>query len=392
MITGRVDLRGGLHHAVHRVAYPVQLAAGMANCSALAKANNWATASPVSTPAGKSFRSSVTSRSVEVLPAPGPNDRSREQLRLVATFTRTRRVLSMTWLKWCTRASTTGSRRSRSTRSRTATRCRASCSTELHDGHRPAPRPSRRPGDRARATRARRSAPAPTSRSDRDAPADSRPFVDALERLMDTDRPTIAAVNGAVRAGGIGLMAACDLVVVHESTTFALHRGAHRRRRGDHLGADPAPRPRRQDRRGDAHRRAVRRRRGPLDRARHPRQPPTSTATVAELCAGIRAGRAAGRRRDEADARTRADAAARRRRSRRCARCPTSCSRARRGQGHGRRSPRSAPSSGTDRRLDRRSPGMLDPRSGGQFGCRGSTARSSGACQTSSTSSRRTVS
>ena len=54
------------------------------------------------------------------------------------------------------------------------------------------------------------------------APADSRPFVNALERLMDTERPTIAAVDGAVRAGGIGLMAACDLVVVHESTTFAL--------------------------------------------------------------------------------------------------------------------------------------------------------------------------
>ena len=35
-------------------------------------------------------------------------------------------------------------------------------------------------------------------------------------------KPTIAAVDGAVRAGGIGLMAACDLVVVHESTTFAL--------------------------------------------------------------------------------------------------------------------------------------------------------------------------
>jgi methylglutaconyl-CoA hydratase len=53
-------------------------------------------------------------------------------------------------------------------------------------------------------------------------PADSGPFVRVLERLMDTPRPTIAAVHGAVRAGGIGLMAACDLVVVHESTTFAL--------------------------------------------------------------------------------------------------------------------------------------------------------------------------
>jgi enoyl-CoA hydratase len=47
-------------------------------------------------------------------------------------------------------------------------------------------------------------------------------MVRALERLMDTPAPTIAAVDGAVRAGGIGLMASCDLVVVHESTTFAL--------------------------------------------------------------------------------------------------------------------------------------------------------------------------
>ncbi len=54
------------------------------------------------------------------------------------------------------------------------------------------------------------------------APADSSPFVEALERLMDAPCPTIAVVNGAVRAGGIGLMAACDLVVVHASTTFAL--------------------------------------------------------------------------------------------------------------------------------------------------------------------------
>ncbi len=52
--------------------------------------------------------------------------------------------------------------------------------------------------------------------------SDSNPFVEVLVRLMDTERPTIAAVNGAVRAGGIGLMAACDLVVVAEATTFAL--------------------------------------------------------------------------------------------------------------------------------------------------------------------------
>jgi methylglutaconyl-CoA hydratase len=55
-----------------------------------------------------------------------------------------------------------------------------------------------------------------------DGPPDSAPFVGVLERLMDTERPTIAAVNGAARAGGIGLMAACDLVVVDAAVTFAL--------------------------------------------------------------------------------------------------------------------------------------------------------------------------
>jgi methylglutaconyl-CoA hydratase len=53
-------------------------------------------------------------------------------------------------------------------------------------------------------------------------PPDSGLFVEALERLMDTPRPTVAAVHGAARAGGIGLMAACDLVVVDSSVTFAL--------------------------------------------------------------------------------------------------------------------------------------------------------------------------
>jgi enoyl-CoA hydratase len=53
-------------------------------------------------------------------------------------------------------------------------------------------------------------------------PPDSSDFVRLLQRLGDTDRPTIAAVHGVVRAGGIGLMAACDLVVVHPEVTFAL--------------------------------------------------------------------------------------------------------------------------------------------------------------------------
>jgi methylglutaconyl-CoA hydratase len=52
-------------------------------------------------------------------------------------------------------------------------------------------------------------------------PPDSGPVVRAFERLIDADVPTIAAVSGPVRAGGIGLMASCDLVVVDQSVTFA---------------------------------------------------------------------------------------------------------------------------------------------------------------------------
>jgi methylglutaconyl-CoA hydratase len=56
----------------------------------------------------------------------------------------------------------------------------------------------------------------------RTGPPDSRPMVSVLQRLMGAEVPTIAAVKGPARAGGIGLMAACDLVVVDESITFAM--------------------------------------------------------------------------------------------------------------------------------------------------------------------------
>lgn len=50
----------------------------------------------------------------------------------------------------------------------------------------------------------------------------SSPMVTIMRRLMMMPCPTIAAVEGAVRAGGIGLMASCDLVVVHADVSFAL--------------------------------------------------------------------------------------------------------------------------------------------------------------------------
>ena len=59
-------------------------------------------------------------------------------------------------------------------------------------------------------------------RSTDDGPLDSTPVVAVMRRLMEMPRPTIAAVEGAVRAGGIGLMASCDLVVVRDDVNFAL--------------------------------------------------------------------------------------------------------------------------------------------------------------------------
>lgn len=50
---------------------------------------------------------------------------------------------------------------------------------------------------------------------------DSAPMAAVFERLMTCDQVTIAALKGAVRAGGVGLMASCDLVVVDQSVTFA---------------------------------------------------------------------------------------------------------------------------------------------------------------------------
>ncbi len=54
-----------------------------------------------------------------------------------------------------------------------------------------------------------------------DAQAAGNPMADAMERLASMKAVSIAAVGGPVRAGGVGLMAACDLVVVRSDVTFA---------------------------------------------------------------------------------------------------------------------------------------------------------------------------
>ena len=54
-----------------------------------------------------------------------------------------------------------------------------------------------------------------------DAQSAGNPMANVFERLGTLAAPTIAAISGPVRAGGVGLMAACDLVVVDSAVTFA---------------------------------------------------------------------------------------------------------------------------------------------------------------------------
>ncbi len=47
-------------------------------------------------------------------------------------------------------------------------------------------------------------------------------FLDLLKAIISHPKPVIAAVDGHVRAGGMGLVAACDLAVAGPSSSFAL--------------------------------------------------------------------------------------------------------------------------------------------------------------------------
>ena len=49
---------------------------------------------------------------------------------------------------------------------------------------------------------------------------DLGPLVSAIERIQGANAPVIAAITGAVRAGGMGLVAACDLVIASDKATF----------------------------------------------------------------------------------------------------------------------------------------------------------------------------
>ncbi|WP_205730229.1 enoyl-CoA hydratase-related protein [Blastococcus sp. TF02-8] len=48
-----------------------------------------------------------------------------------------------------------------------------------------------------------------------------REFPELLELVWSSPKPVVAVVRGPARAGGVGLLAACDVVVAAESATFA---------------------------------------------------------------------------------------------------------------------------------------------------------------------------
>jgi methylglutaconyl-CoA hydratase len=48
-----------------------------------------------------------------------------------------------------------------------------------------------------------------------------REFPDLLEAIWSSPKPVVAVVRGPARAGGVGLLAACDIVVAGSSATFA---------------------------------------------------------------------------------------------------------------------------------------------------------------------------
>ncbi|GAA4914452.1 enoyl-CoA hydratase family protein [Streptomyces coeruleoprunus] len=58
--------------------------------------------------------------------------------------------------------------------------------------------------------------------ADLKAPPSPYAFVALLRQVLELPKPVVAKVDGHVRAGGIGLVAACDIVVASPASDFAL--------------------------------------------------------------------------------------------------------------------------------------------------------------------------
>ena len=47
------------------------------------------------------------------------------------------------------------------------------------------------------------------------------PYPQVLTQILESDKPVIAAVNGAAFAGGLGLVGAADIVIAREDVQFS---------------------------------------------------------------------------------------------------------------------------------------------------------------------------
>ncbi|WP_197478088.1 enoyl-CoA hydratase-related protein, partial [Rhodococcus sp. EPR-147] len=50
----------------------------------------------------------------------------------------------------------------------------------------------------------------------------TRQMLDLMRLIIDTPKPVVAKIDGHVRAGGMGLVAACDVAVAGPESSFAL--------------------------------------------------------------------------------------------------------------------------------------------------------------------------
>ena len=80
-----------------------------------------------------------------------------------------------------------------------------------------------------------------------------------LQRIWTAPKPVVAQVGGPTRAGGVGLVAACDIAVAADGGHVRVQRGADRRGPGGDLGDRAAPAAAARRARAVPHRRDVRR-------------------------------------------------------------------------------------------------------------------------------------